>query len=90
MALGDRSVQPVGCAEPTFVGAGFDLAEVSLQAARTAVGRLLRDTPNGYGEDGHDAWVLTMRDGGGGRVPPQWHGYTVERHPSCRAHNNAA
>ncbi len=89
VAVGDLSVQPVGCAEPTFVGAGFDLAEVSLQAARTAVGRLLRDTPNGYGEDGHDAWVLTMRDGGGGRVPPHWHGYTVERHPSCRAHKNA-
>lgn len=89
IALGDRSVQPVGCAEPTFVGAGFDLAEVSLQAARTAVGRLLRDTSDGYGEDGHDAWILTMRDGDGTRVPPQWEGYTVTRHPSCRAHEDA-
>lgn len=89
IALGDRSVQPVGCAEPTFVGAGFDLAEVSLQAARAAVGRLLRDSPDGYGEDGYDAWILTMRDGDATRVPPQWKGHTVTRHPSCRAHEDA-
>lgn len=89
VALADRRVQPVGCAEPTFVGAGFDLAEVSLQAARAAVGRLLRDIPEGYGEDGHDAWILTMRDGDGTRVPPQWDGYNVTRHPLCRAHEGA-
>lgn len=90
VALGDRSVQPVGCAEPTFVGAGFDLAEVSLQAARTAVGRLLRDVPDGYGEDGYDGWVLTMRESDGTRVPPHWEGFTVTRHPSCRAHKDDA
>lgn len=83
-------MQPVGCAEPTFVGAGFDLAEVSLQAARTAVGRLLRDVPDGYGEDGYDGWVLTMRESDGTRVPPHWEGFTVTRHPSCRAHKDDA
>lgn len=80
------SVQPVGCAEPTFIGAGFDLAEVSLQAARTGIGRLLRGSSNGYAEDGYDAWILTMRTGDGGRVPPQWRGYAVAQHLYCRAH----
>ena len=87
VAIGERTVQPTGCAEPTFVGAGFDLAEVSLQAARVAIGRLLRGVPDAYPEDPHDAWVLTMRSADGSRVPPRWDGYTVSRHPNCSAHD---
>lgn len=34
--------QPVGCAEPTFTGTGFDLDEVGMQAVRSAVGVLLQ------------------------------------------------
>lgn len=83
-------VQPVGCAEPTFAGAGFDLAEVSLHAARTAVGRLLRGIPDAYPEDGHDAWILSLRGDDGARTGPKCDGFTVSTHPSCAAHAGAA
>lgn len=87
VAVATENVQPVGCAEPTFVGAGFDLAEVSLQAARVAIGRLLRHESGAYLEDGHDSWILALRSEQGELIPPNWQGYALERHPSCRAHD---
>jgi len=90
VAVTGGSVQPVGCADPTFAGAGFDLAEVSLQAARAAVARLLRGQPDAYPEDGHDAWILRLRAADGSRVPATWKGYAVGRHPSCRAHQTSS
>lgn len=86
VAITGDSLQPVGCAEPTFAGAGFDLAEVSLHAARAAVARLLRGQPDAYPEDDHDVWILNLRSPGGSRVPPTWTAHAVARHPSCQAH----
>jgi hypothetical protein len=79
-------VQPAGCASPTFTGTGFDLAVISLQAARVAVGALLRGVPGGYPEDGHDVYVLEMRDEHGEPCPPAWRGYELQRHPRCPYH----
>ena len=90
VSLANDTVQPIGCAEPTFVGAGFDLAEVSLQASRVAAARLLRDVEGAYPADGHDAWTLAMRTSDGTLKPPSWRGHTVERHPSCGAHASPA
>lgn len=86
IAITTESIQPVGCAEPTFAGAGFDLAEVSLQACRVALGRLLRNVADSYPSDGFDAWILALRAADGTVVPPTWDGYRLERHGSCRAH----
>jgi hypothetical protein len=86
VALETERVQPVGCSEPTFVGAGFDLAEVSLHAARVAVAAMLRSDPDGYPDDDYDAYVLTLRRPDGSRSLPRWDGYHVTRHPRCGGH----
>lgn len=81
-----EQVQPAGCSAPTFVGTGFDLAVISLQAVRVAVGALLRGTPGAYPEDGHDVYVLDLRDEHGNPHPPAWRGYDLQRHDECPYH----
>lgn len=75
-------LQPPGCADPTFSGSGFDLAEVSLELVRTAAGML---SP---GDDGYPraAWqfsVLRLRAEDGARIPPCWEGMTIPARPAC-------
>lgn len=78
---GDK--QPVGCAEPTFTGTGFDLAEVALHAVRVAVGALLRDEPGGYPQAEEAVHVLALRDASGAVVPPAWTFHRLAVHPDC-------
>lgn len=86
VAVDSALVQPTGCASPTFTGTGFDLAVISLQAARVAVGALQRGTTPGYPQDGHDAHILTLRDRDGNLCPPRWDGFTLTRHAECPDH----
>lgn len=68
--------QPVGCAEPTFTGASYDLNEVSLHAVRTAVAALsARPT--------YDAAILSLPDASGADLP-RWETASMALHPSCR------
>jgi hypothetical protein len=76
-------IQPVGCADPTFAGSGFDLAEVALQTVRIAVATLQADQLGGYPDSGHDLYVLTLRTPDGEPVPPTWTGLALPVHPSC-------
>lgn len=76
-------VQPVGCADPTFTGSGFDLAEVALHTVRVAVATLQADEPGGYPDSGHDVHVLTLRTSDGVPVPPTWDGLPLPVHASC-------
>ena len=78
-------VQPVGCADPTFTGSGFDLAEVALHTVRVAVATLQANEPGGYPDSGHDVHVLTLRTSDGVPVPPTWAGLPLSVHPSCSA-----
>ena len=73
------AVQPPGCAEPTFVGAGFDLGEVSLQGARAAVAAL-------SGRPTCSVAVLALRDANGRQILPTWTSHSVGRHAQC--HHN--
>jgi molybdopterin/thiamine biosynthesis adenylyltransferase len=82
-AAPDDQVQPPGCADPTFTGTGFDLAEVALQTVRASVGMLQRDTDHGYPETGHDVHVLALRDSTGAAIPPVWTGHPLPVHPAC-------
>lgn len=86
-AVHSALVQPVGCAAPTFTGAGFDLSVIALQAARVIVGALMRSTPSGYPEDGYDAHILNLRSEDGRPIPPVWQGFRVTRHPECGSHD---
>ncbi|MEI4279013.1 MULTISPECIES: ThiF family adenylyltransferase [Geodermatophilaceae] len=77
-------VQPVGCADPTFAGSGFDLAEVALHAVRVAVATLQQGRPGGYPDSGHDVHVLALRTSDGTPIPPTWTGLELPVHPLCR------
>lgn len=73
------TVAPVGCNQPTFVGGGFDLQEVSLEAVRTCIDLLTAG--NGGGEP--LLAILELRNAQGERKRPQWWEGTIPRHPSC-------
>lgn len=75
-------VQPIGCAQPTFTGAAFDLEEVSLHAARVATDFLTIEEPSGLVDS---LAVLALRDADGRRVVPTWRSHTMDAHPNCKA-----
>jgi molybdopterin/thiamine biosynthesis adenylyltransferase len=76
-------VQPTGCADPTFVGAGFDLAELALSGARLVASTLSSGHAGGYPETEWDVGVLHLRDDSGGLMPPTWTTSPLHRHPNC-------
>jgi hypothetical protein len=67
--------QPIGCAEPTFLGAGYNLNEVSVHAARTAIAAL-------SGKPTHDAALLSLEHPSGADLP-QWSVFSLAKHPKC-------
>jgi hypothetical protein len=71
-------VQPTGCADPTFVGAAFDLTEISLATARMVVSTLRRLDLT------WDVQILRLRDDRGRPIPGTWDGYRLVHHPGCR------
>lgn len=71
--------QPPGCAERTFVGAGYDLQELSLQTVRLVVETLSRQTP---GES--LIQTLSFIDDEGQRCPPRWRVEALPKHPECQ------
>jgi molybdopterin/thiamine biosynthesis adenylyltransferase len=78
-ALATEWVQPHGCEAPTFVGASWDLGEVSLAATRLIVATLMGDD-----EDyDWDVAILSLRDGQGRRIAPQWQTFSAPIHPQC-------
>jgi len=74
----DGTVQPHGCADPTFTGRGFDIGQVALSTARLAVETVLEH------EIPWDIEVIAFRDREtGNMMVPSWKTYTLERHPDC-------
>jgi hypothetical protein len=71
--------QPPGCAERTFVGAGYDLQELSLQAVRLAV-QTLSDPE----ADASLIQTLSFVSEDGQRTPPNWRVDGLPKHPDCR------
>lgn len=68
--------QPVGCAEPTFIGSNFNLSEVALHAVRTASAVLT-------GAASHDVSILSFEHPSGADVPI-WDVASVTRHGECQ------
>jgi molybdopterin/thiamine biosynthesis adenylyltransferase len=77
-------VQPAGCADPTFTGTGFDAMEISLMAARTAVGELGRGETGAYPAFQWNAAVLSLRRGSSHIIPPLWETRDLPPHPRCK------
>ena len=71
-------IQPPGCADPTFTGTGYDLAEISMQGVR-AICDILQGRPPKW-----NVAICSLRDRETGeRVMPRWSELVVPRHPSC-------
>lgn len=74
-------LQPPGCADPTFTGSSFDLAEVSLEAVRTAAGLLSGD--EGYPRSDWQFAALRLRSDEGRRIPPVWESRLISPRENC-------
>jgi molybdopterin/thiamine biosynthesis adenylyltransferase len=69
------SVQPRGCASPTFTGASFDLLPIVAQAARAAAAAAHPD------ELRSTAWTCALPADGIGS--PNWSTHSIPTHPEC-------
>lgn len=76
--------QPLGCADPTFTGTGFDIAAIALAGARLAVGTLLRGVADSYPDAVWDVATINFRGASGDAIEPSWQTFHLEIHPSCR------
>jgi hypothetical protein len=72
----DGTVQPRGCASPTFTGAGFDLLPIVAQTARVAVKAL---DPS----FAPTSTVFVCSIPADGISPPSWEEHLVPVHPKC-------
>lgn len=72
------TVQPRGCASPTFTGASFDLLPIVAQAARVAADALLPARANALAST---VWVCNVP--ADGRAAPAWSSQAIELHPGC-------
>lgn len=76
------TIQPPGCGDITFTGAGFDLQNISLAAVRLAVSTLIGGEPGGYGAMNWD-WAVLHMFHKGHPVPPRWFAQPLAIHPNC-------
>lgn len=77
-------VQPPGCARPTYVGAGFDLATIAVHAVRLAAAELTDE--HGYPSFTGQVHTVQLRTHEGDALPAQWTVHDLGPHPGCSAH----
>ncbi len=76
-------VQPVGCADPTFTGAGFDLNFVSMMTVRIAVSTMLGGIENAYPKTDADVTIIKLREDDGRFCVPEFKGYPLQQQDVC-------
>lgn len=76
-------VQPVGCASPTFTGAGVDLEAVAQMGVRLSLGTVVGARPDGYPDSDWDVGVGDFRSGEGQLIPPAWQTFALAPRPGC-------
>lgn len=79
----DGQRRPVGCADATFTGAGFDVAAVAMAGVRLAVSVLLEGEKQGYPPVDWNVAVMRFRDEHGRALAGEAFHRTVARHPDC-------
>jgi len=79
----DQLVQPAGCMDPTFTGASFDIAEVTMMGVRLVVSTLCGEGEDAYPGFDWNLAIVDLRDSTGRPVPPQWRTYALDPHPDC-------
>jgi molybdopterin/thiamine biosynthesis adenylyltransferase len=82
-ASADDFIQPTGCANPTFVAAGFDMTQIAMHGVRSAVGTLTSEMQGAYPSADWDVLVIALRDPQGHVVAPIATGFQLRKHASC-------
>jgi molybdopterin/thiamine biosynthesis adenylyltransferase len=83
---GAAEIQPGGCSQPTFIGAGIDSDEIALLAARLAIATLSKGVASGYPDFMKDIFIADLnRDAQS--IAPQWKVYDLTVNLSCAACN---
>jgi molybdopterin/thiamine biosynthesis adenylyltransferase len=75
--------QPIGCADPTFTGSGFDASIISLSGVRLSVSTLTAQQEKGYPSFDWDVAIVNLRDEQGKATVPTWKTFSLQRHPLC-------
>jgi len=84
-ALPERAiVQPVGCADPTFTGAGFDMLQIAIMGVRMAISTLCEGSENAYPVTEWDVVHISLRSEDGSMIAPKFDTYKIESNPECR------
>jgi len=76
-------IQPTGCADHTFTGAGFDMLQVALMGVRMAVSTLCEEADHAYPAVTWDAVHIGFRNQAGELIPPTYETYRIKPQPSC-------
>lgn len=76
-------IQPIGCADLTFTGSGFDAGIVSLSGVRLTVSTLTAQQEKSYPSFDWDVAIIDLRDEQGKATVPIWKTFSLKRHPSC-------
>ena len=80
---GSGTVQPAGCANPTYTGAGFDLGQIALAAVQLAVSTLSMGRTGQYPDPDWDYVIMSRRDVNGALTVPTWKTGQISTHPDC-------
>jgi molybdopterin/thiamine biosynthesis adenylyltransferase len=81
------SLQPIGCADPTFTGAGIDVEQIALAGVRLGISTLLTGRSGGYPDVDWDVAVISMRDSQGAITTPHFETFHLDRQLSCVCSN---
>jgi molybdopterin/thiamine biosynthesis adenylyltransferase len=79
---GTDEIQPGGCSQPTFIGAGIDSSAISNLAARLTVATLCSGAENGYLDFSWDVAVADIQREGL-PIAPEWTTYDLSVRQDC-------
>lgn len=78
-----NTLQPAGCADPTFTAAGFDMTTIAMHGVRLAVSTLCDGGAGAYPSADWDVAIIALRDEEGRLIAPTVRTFPLERHQSC-------
>jgi molybdopterin/thiamine biosynthesis adenylyltransferase len=81
----NATIQPAGCANPTFVAANVDVGSIPLLGVKLATATLLADD-NAVSKIPWDVATLTVEQAGSQTGIPTWSTAPLTQHPECPNH----
>lgn len=85
----EATLQPLGCADPTFTGAGVDMAAIALTAVRLAISTLTGPR-GGYPDLAEDVLIISLRGEDGRAIAPTSKAYDLPHYRECPACGSTA